>query len=138
MITLEQYEQIRRMYYVEEQSSRQIAKALGFSRQTVTRAVQAEQPPTYTLKQARIEPRLGPYKARLDALLSENHTLPKKQRYTAHKLFQLVQAEGYAGSEASVQAYAVRWRKANRRPRPSCHWNLSRDRMLRWTGARRK
>jgi transposase len=42
--------------------------------------------------------------------------LPKKQRYTAHKLFELIQAEGYAGSEAGVQMYAVRWRKAHKRP----------------------
>ena len=29
---------------------------------------------------------------------------------------QLIQAEGYGGSEAGVQMYAVRWRKANKRP----------------------
>lgn len=116
MITLEQYDQIRRMFYLEEQSGRQIAKALGVSRQTVTRALCADQPPAYTLSQPRQAPRLGPYKARLDELLSENRRLPRKQRYTAHKLFQLIQAEGYCGSEASVQAYAVRWRKANKRP----------------------
>ena len=116
MITLEQYDQIRRMYYLEEQSGRQIAKALGVSRQTVTRALRSDQPPAYTLLQPRQAPRLGPYKARLDELLTENRRLPRQQRYTAHKLFQLVQAEGYAGSEASVQAYAVRWRKANKRP----------------------
>lgn len=116
MITLEQYDQIRRMYYLEDQSGRQIAKALGCSRQTVTRALRSDQPPAYTLSQPRQAPRLGPYKARLDELLTENRRLPRKQRYTAHKLFQLVQAEGYRGSEASVQAYAVRWRRANKRP----------------------
>ncbi len=104
MITLEQYDQIRRMFYLEEQSGRQIAQALGVSRQTVTRALRADQPPAYTLQQPRQAPCLGPYKARLEELLSENRRLPKKQRYTAHKLFQFVQAEGYAGSEASVQA----------------------------------
>jgi transposase len=116
MITLEQYDQIRRMYYLEEQSGRQIAKALGCSRQTVTRALRVDQPPAYTLQHPRQAPRLGPYKARLEELLTENRRLPRKQRYTAHKLFQLIQAEGYCGSEASVQAYAVRWRKANKRP----------------------
>jgi transposase len=116
MITLEQYDQIRRMYYLEEQSGRQIAKALGVSRQTVTRALRADQPPAYTVSQPRQAPRLGPFKARLEELLTENRHLPRKQRYTAHKLFQLIQAEGYCGSEASVQAYAVRWRKANKRP----------------------
>src|SRR5258708_1673947 len=113
MITLEQYEQIRRMYHVEEQSERAIARTLGLSRQTVSKALREEQPPEYTLSRPRSAPRLGPFKARLDELLAENKHLPKKQRYTAHKLFELIQAEGYQGSEASVQMYGVRWRKTH-------------------------
>src|SRR6266699_2080112 len=116
MNTLEQYEQIRRMYHLEEKSGRQIARELGCSRQTVSRALSLEQPPTYTMSKPRSAPVLGPYQARLEELLAENQRLPKKQRYTAHKLFQLIQAEGYGGSEAGVQMYAVRWRKANKRP----------------------
>src|SRR2546422_792958 len=109
MITLEQYEQIRRMYHLEEKSGRQIARELSCSRQTVSRALSLEQPPAYTMSRARSAPVLGPYQAKLEALLAENQRLPKKQRYTAHKLFQLIQAEGYGGSEAGVQMYAVRW-----------------------------
>ena len=115
MITLEQYEQIRRMHYLEEKSGREIARELGISRQTVARALQSEQAPEYTLKKPREAPRLGPYQNHLDALLQENSRLPKKQRYTGHKLFELLQAQGYGGSESSVQMYAVRWRKANKR-----------------------
>jgi len=116
MITLEQYEQIRRMHYLEEQSARAIARTLGISRQTVTKALQREQEPEYTLKEPRESPRLGPYKEKLDTLLEDNGRMPKKQRYTGHKLFELLQAEGYAGSESSVHMYAVRWRKAHKRP----------------------
>jgi len=116
MITLEQYEQIRRMHYLEEQSGREIARTLGIARQTVARALRTEQVPEYTLKQPRQAPRLGPYQEKLEALLSENGRLPKKQRYTGHKLFELLQLEGYAGSESNVQMYAVRWRKTHKRP----------------------
>src|SRR2546430_13236137 len=116
MITLEQYEQIRRMYHLEEKSGRQIARELSCSRQTVSRALSLEQPPAYTMSRPRSAPVLAPYQAKLEELLAENQRLPKKQRYTAHKLFQLIQAEGYGGSEAGVQMYAVRWRKANKRP----------------------
>jgi transposase len=118
MITLEQYEQIRRMYHLEEKSGRQIARELSCSRQTVSRALSLEQPPAYTMSRPRSAPVLGPYQAKLEELLAENQRLPKKQRYTAHKLFQLIQAEGYGGSEAGVHMYAVRWRKANKRPAP--------------------
>src|SRR6266705_2600810 len=116
MITLEQYAQIRRMYHLEEKSGRQIARELGCSRQTVSRALSLEQSPAYTMSKPRSAPVLGPYQAKLEELLAENQRLPKKQRYTAHKLFQLIQAQGYGGSEAGVQMYAVRWRKANKRP----------------------
>src|SRR5207302_810693 len=81
----------------------------------VSRALSLEQPPAYTMSRPRSAPVLGPYQAKLEELLAENQRLPKKQRYTAHKLFQLIQAEGYGGSEAGVQMYAVRWRKANKR-----------------------
>src|SRR5205085_310699 len=116
MITVEQHETIRRMYHLEQQSGRQIAKTLGISRQSVSKALQSDLAPTYTLSKPREAPQLGSYKARIDELLSENRHLPRKQRYTAHKIFQLVQREGYAGSESSVQGYAVHWRKAYRRP----------------------
>ena len=116
MITVEQHETIRRMYYLEHQSGRQIAKTLGISRQSVAKALQTDIAPTYTLSKPREAPQLGPYKARLDEVLNENRRLPRKQRYTAHKIFQLLQTEGYAGSESSIQGYAVHWRKAQRRP----------------------
>src|SRR5260370_695972 len=105
-----------KMHYLEEQAARAIARKLGISRQTVTKALQREQEPEYALKEPRESPRLGPYKEKLDTLLEDNGRMPKKQRYTGHKLFELLQAEGYAGSESSVHMYAVRWRKAHKRP----------------------
>ena len=105
------------MITVEQQSGRQIAKALGISRHTVAKALQAEDVPMYRRSLPRAAPRLGPYKARLEELLQENRRLPRKQRYTAHKLFELLQAEGYTGSESSIQAYGVRWRKAQKAPK---------------------
>jgi transposase len=104
------------MYHLEEESGRQIARELGCSRPTVSRALSLEQPPTYTMSKPRSAPVLGPYQARREELLAEKQRLPKKQRYTAHKLFQVIQAEGYVGSEAGVQMYAVRWRKVQKRP----------------------
>jgi transposase len=116
VLILEQHAQIRRMAYLEEKSERQIARELGISRQTVSRALASEEVPTYTMKQPRNAPKLGPYEDKLKSLLEENKRLPKKQRYTSHKLFELLQEEGYSGSESSVAMYAVRWRKTYKRP----------------------
>ena len=77
MITLEQYEQIRRMYHLEEKSGRQIARELSCSRQTVSRALSLEQPPAYTMSRPRSAPVLGPYQAKLEALLAEISAYPR-------------------------------------------------------------
>src|SRR5438874_9230827 len=116
MISVEQHETIRRLYYLEHQSGRQIAQTLGISRHSVAKALESEVAPTYTLSKPREAPQLGAYKARIDELLTENRRMPKKQRYTAHKIFQILQTEGYTCSESSIQGYAVDWRKAHRRP----------------------
>jgi transposase len=59
---------------------------------------------------------LGPYKARIDVLLAENEQLPRKQRYTSRKIYEIIKAEGYSGSASSVRGYVARCRKEKRRP----------------------
>lgn len=116
MISVEQRERIRRAYFLEHKSMRQIARDLGHSRETVRKAIDESEPGQYTLKQARKAPVLGPFKARIEELLAENERLPRKQRYTGQKIYQLVQAEGYEGAESTVRGYVAQCRRAKRRP----------------------
>jgi hypothetical protein len=44
--------------------------------------------------------------------------MPRKQRYTAHKIYQLLQAEGYRGCESNVHTYVSQKRRA-RKHRPA-------------------
>src|SRR6266700_3736677 len=53
------------------------------------------------------------YRARADELLAENAHLPPKQQYTGHKIYELLQAEGYQGSEARVRLHLTQWNKAH-------------------------
>jgi transposase len=57
---------------------------------------------------------LGSYKARIDELLAENKTLPRKQRYTSRKIYEIIEAEGYQGSESGVRSYVAARREATR------------------------
>jgi hypothetical protein len=59
---------------------------------------------------------LGQIKARIYELLAENQSMPRKQRYTAHKIFEQLQSGGYAGSESHVRGYVVQQRQVSRRP----------------------
>jgi len=116
MISVEDRERIRRAYFIENKSMRQIARELGHSRDTVKKAIEAAEPATYTLRRPRPAPTLGPYMARIDELLEENERLPRKQRYTGHRIYELIQSDGYMGSESSVRGYIAKRRKEKRRP----------------------
>ncbi|MGH8057798.1 MAG: IS21 family transposase [Candidatus Entotheonellia bacterium] len=115
MITVETREQIRRAYFHEDKTIRQIARELRCSRKTVRKAIQSAEPEAYTLKAPRLAPVLGPYKPLIDQLLAENQRMPPKQRYTGHKIFQVLQAAGYPGSEPSVRGYITRSRQEQQR-----------------------
>ena len=99
MISVEDREKIRRAYFIENKSMRQIARELRHSRKTVRKAIESAEPGAYRLRQPRPAPVLGPYKARIDELLAENERLPRKQRYTSRKIYEEIEADGYTGSE---------------------------------------
>jgi transposase len=116
MIQVEGYEQIRRAYFDEHKSIRAIARELNHAPKTIRKALASAASPPYTLKMPRAAPRLGRFKARIDELLAQNDTLPRKQHYTGHTIFKDLQAAGYQGSESHVRSYVARWRRARQRP----------------------
>lgn len=116
MITVEKRERIRRAYFIEGKSQRQIAREFRCSRDTVKKAICSAEPDHYTLTRPRPAPVLGPYKARIDALLEENERLPRKQRYTGHTIYKDIHSLGYGGSESSVRRYVAQRRREKRRP----------------------
>lgn len=117
MISVKKREQIRRAYFIDEKSMRTIAKELHCSRDTIKKAIASPEGEPYTLTQGRPAPVLGPYKARIDELLAESERMPRKQRYTGHKIYELIKAEGYTGSESGVRRYIGQQRREKRRPK---------------------
>ena len=115
MINVEERARIRRAYYVEQKSIRAIARELKHGRETVRQALETAES-DYRQRAPRAAPVLGPYKARIDALLADSEQLPRKQRYTGHKIFTILQSEGYTGSEPGIRRYIGQQRQAQRRP----------------------
>ena len=116
MIRVDEYEKIRRAYYIENKSIRQIARERGHSRRSVQKALGTSSPKAYQRKEERTAPTLGGYKARIDTLLEENQRLPRKQRYTGHKIYEAIRKEGYLGSESGVRRYIGEWRGQHNSP----------------------
>ena len=117
MLPVDERERIRRAYYVEHKPKRQIARELGHARTTVEKALSDGALAEYHLSQPRSAPVLGPVKAQIDAWVLENKTLPRKQRYTSHLIFQKLQTEyGFTGGESTVRGYISRERQRHQRP----------------------
>lgn len=66
MITVEDKEQIRRAYYIEHKSIRQIHRETGCHRRTIRNALSDGLVPQYSLKESRPEPVLSPVKDIID------------------------------------------------------------------------
>ncbi len=117
MISVEDREKIRRAYFVEGKGVRQIARELHVARKTVVKAIESAEAEAYTLGQPRLAPVLGPYKQRIDELLAGNGRLPRKQRYTSHKIYEQIVKAGYQGAESTVRGYIGQRRKQQKRPK---------------------
>jgi transposase len=115
MRTVDDYEQIRRAYFLDGLSIREIAQNLHHSRRLIRKAIGQAEPDRYRLTQPRLAPMLAPYKQKIEDLLNESDRLPRKQRYTAHKIYLLVREVGYQGSEGGVHNYVCQRRKLRKK-----------------------
>jgi len=108
---METIAKIRRRHEVNGESISEIARRLNLSRNTVRKYLKQSDPPRYQRKQ-QPKPRLGAYEAQLRVWLEQDSQRPRKQRRTARRLFEDLQAEGYAGAYDSVQRFVKRWKQA--------------------------
>ncbi|HVP21173.1 MAG TPA: IS21 family transposase [Anaerolineaceae bacterium] len=111
MKKVEDYESIRRAYFIDHLSIRAIHRQLRVDRETIRKAITNAAPQPYQLKKPRIGPIIGPYQQRISELLDESDQQRRKQRFTAHKIFEILEGEGYAGSEGAVHNYVCQQRK---------------------------
>lgn len=115
MKTVEERAAIRRAHYIEGKSQREIAREMGYARETVKKAIENAGPVSYRQSQEREAPVLGPYKDRIEEMLAENERLPHKQRYTSRRIYEVLTEEGYKGSESGVRRYVGEQRRERRK-----------------------
>jgi len=116
MLSEDERERMRRAYYIDHLKVSQIARDMGHCRQTVKDVLEAVPRKAYQLRDGRPGPRFQPFQKRVEELLAENEALPPKQRYTMHKLFEILCAEGYQGCESRIGQFRTEWKQANYPP----------------------
>jgi transposase len=108
---VEQFEQIRRDRDREGLSIRALAERHGVHRRAVRQALGSPVPPPKRAPVSRPAPKLGGYRAVIDAWLESDREAPRKQRHTAKRIHQrLVDEHGAEVAEVTVRQY-VRARK---------------------------
>ena len=105
MITVDQKEIIRREYFLNRKSMREIAKELHHSRKTIRKAIYDPGIPLYKRSQPAPKRTIGSFVAVIQQWLAEDKQRPIKQRHTAKRIYERLQAEyGYRGSDRTVRA----------------------------------
>ena len=108
MIKMAQLEDIRKMYFLEELSIREISKKTGHHRDTISKYVNMEktEPPVYKRTQPREHPVLGSFIPIIDEILQTDQTRHRKQRHTGQRVFERLRDEyGFNGGYTTVTDY---------------------------------
>jgi hypothetical protein len=108
---VELFEQIRREYEFGVETIKGVAHKLGVHRRMVRQALVNAEPPERK-PSARGRPVIGPLRAFIDAILETDRKVPRKQRHTAHRIFERIRTEmsEHKVAEVTVRRY-VRERK---------------------------
>ncbi len=114
MLIVETIAKIRRYYFVEGRSIKQITRELRLSRNTVRKVIRSNATEQRYKREEQPRPQLGDYLKRLTTLLESDWLKPKRRRQTARKLHEQLQTEGYQGAYDSVQRYVKDWRQMKR------------------------
>lgn len=107
MTTVETVGRIRRAYFVQHQSVREIARRLHVSR----KAIESEDGKFRYERTSQPKPKLGEHIAELERLLAQNESKPRRERLTLVRLFEALQDQGYEGGYDTVRRHARRWQR---------------------------
>jgi len=97
VIGVEQWAEIRRLYFVEKRSKREIHRLTGLHRDTITRAIASEAPPRY--ERAPAGSKLDPFKEWICEQLRAEPTIPSQ------RLRELASELGYTGGKSIFDDY---------------------------------
>lgn len=112
---MKQWRDIRIRVCREEVSIRQIQRETGLHFNTIKKIVENPGPLPFD-RQVWEKPKIGPFLERIQGILWADKRLPKKQRHTAKRLFEVIGEEGYEGGYTQVKEAVRELKQTSREP----------------------
>lgn len=112
MTKVEQFEHIRKAYFLEKKTIRFIARTYKVHRRIVRQAIASAIPPERKTPTCPGIVLTLPIKEAIDGWLKTDREAPKKQRHTAHRIYQrLLDEFNYQGAEPTIKKYVGKQRR---------------------------
>ena len=101
---MELWTEIRRQVLTGQMSRREACRRYGLHWVTLKKILEYDEPPGYRRTKPPRRPKIDPFRPIIQAILDADRSAPKKQRHTAHRLWQRLRAEhGFTGGYTSVK-----------------------------------
>lgn len=85
-------------------SKREASREFGVDRRSVGKMLEHPVPPGYRLARPRKKPKMEGFVPRIEAILKEDQSAPKKQRHTSQRIYERLRDEfGYTGGPCQVR-----------------------------------
>lgn len=115
MIAVDRIGEIRRAYFDEHLSIKEIVRRLSVSRSTVRKVVRSSATAFRYERDKQPAPKLGEWVKGLTEILEREAELPRRERRSTQRLFEELRGRGYEGAHDSVHRFAKAWRREHTR-----------------------
>jgi len=109
MLVVETIAKIRRAYFVQKKPIKAICRELGLSRKVVRKVLRSDATEFHYRRETQPQPKIGPWRERLDTLLLANEGKASRERLTLIRVFETLRGSGYDGGYDAVRRYARSW-----------------------------
>ena len=104
---------IRQRVLRDGESIRQIQKETGLHFNTVKKVLTHSSPPEFQTP-VRVKTKIGPFLECISAIIQSDKSMPKKQRHTAKRIYEIIREEGYKGSYVQVANTVREYKQTHR------------------------
>jgi transposase len=109
MLVVETIAKIRRAYFAQGKAIKAICRELRVSRKVVRKVLRSGATEFRYEREHQPLPKIGPWRADLDRILSSNAAKPARERLTLIRVFEELRGLGYTGGYDAVRRYARAW-----------------------------